>query len=539
MTGTDALAVGDWEAARAEFEQELGAAETAEAHDGLGRALWWLGDPDGAIEHRERAFVLLKERGERRRAAGVAVWLAREHLSVYGNDAVANGWLARAQRLLADDEGSSEHGWLELARGRRNGSTGERERAADLALEIAGANRDADLEVAALAELGLAAIERGDVAVGLDRLDEAMATATGGEADLPETIAEACCSLVAACELAGDAGRLAQWARIVETLLERRSDLPSLAFCRTCNAELLAAVGRRHEAEVEFLASSRELAAAGHRSRCVDPAVKLAEVRLLQGRLEEAQALLDGREGLPEATVPLSDLYLAKGEPALATAVLLRRLHRVGDDGLLRAPLLERLVDAQLEGGQGAAATAAELAGLAEASGHPMVMAYADAAVARVDQDPAGAIGHLQSALDRFTKLQMPIEAARTRFALATRLQHVDRDVAADHAGRAAEAFAALGATREADRAMALVRTLGGRARTGPKGVGVLTAREQEVLRLLGEGLSNAEIAARLYISTKTAGHHVGNILAKLHLRNRQEAAAYAIRTLGGEPAQR
>ena len=51
------------------------------------------------------------------------------------------------------------------------------------------------------------------------------------------------------------------------------------------------------------------------------------------------------------------------------------------------------------------------------------------------------------------------------------------------------------------------------------------------MLRLLGEGLTNAEIAARLYISTKTAGNHVSNLLAKLHLRSRQEAAAYAVRT--------
>jgi DNA-binding NarL/FixJ family response regulator len=78
-----------------------------------------------------------------------------------------------------------------------------------------------------------------------------------------------------------------------------------------------------------------------------------------------------------------------------------------------------------------------------------------------------------------------------------------------------------------------LVRDLGGPARTGPKGVGLLTAREVEVLGLLGEGLTNAEIAARLYISTKTAGNHVSAVLSKLHLRSRQEAAAYAVRYAG------
>ena len=59
-----------------------------------------------------------------------------------------------------------------------------------------------------------------------------------------------------------------------------------------------------------------------------------------------------------------------------------------------------------------------------------------------------------------------------------------------------------------------------------------MSKRELEVLRLVGYGLTNAQIAERLYISTKTAGHHVGNILSKLGLKNRSEAAAYAQRSL-------
>jgi len=533
--GVQLLTLGDWAAARDAFVGALEDAETPEAHDGLARALWWLGLPDEAIEHRERAFVLWKKRGDERKAGGAAVWLAREHLAVYGNDAVANGWLARAERLLVDHR-TVDWGWLELARGKRMEDPVERERCARRAHEIATTAGDVDLEVAALAELGLTAIEQGRAIEGLDRLDEAMAAATGGEADMLETVAEVCCSLVAACDLAGDAGRLEQWARIVAGFVERRGDLSLLRFCRTCNAEMLAATGHHQESERELLASAASLRAAGHRSRCVDPAVKLAEVRLLQGRVEEAAALLEGRKELPESTIPRADVDLARGDKALAIARLLRRANLLGRDNLLAASVLSRLVDAQLAAGDpdGAATTATDLRASADDSGHPLLIAHArwaDGRLAAARGEPAAA--DLQIASDRFAKLELPLEAARVRLQLARAIAADQPELALDHAASALAVFEAQGATHPADQAAALVRDLGGPARTGPKDVGTLTQREVEVLRLLGEGLSNAEIAARLFISTKTAGHHVSNVLAKLHLRRRQEAAAYAVRFLG------
>ena len=58
----------------------------------------------------------------------------------------------------------------------------------------------------------------------------------------------------------------------------------------------------------------------------------------------------------------------------------------------------------------------------------------------------------------------------------------------------------------------------------------VLTEREREVLRLVSDGATNREIAAKLYISENTVSFHMKNILGKLHLKNRAQAAAFAIR---------
>ncbi len=143
----------------------------------------------------------------------------------------------------------------------------------------------------------------------------------------------------------------------------------------------------------------------------------------------------------------------------------------------------------------------------------------------------ADAIDLLEKALELFSSLDLPLETARVRLELAEALAQRDPEVAVAEASSAMTAFEQLGAAPDADAAASLLRSLGVSRPTGPRKVGILTKREQEVLHLVGLGLSNPEIAQRLFISRKTASHHVSNLLAKLGLRNRAEAVAYVARS--------
>lgn len=540
--GNQALADGDWEGARAAFAEAAQDDPTPEALDGLGRTLWWLGDVDGAIAHRERAYAALRASGANDQAAMVALWLAREYLEAIGNEPASNGWLARAEGLVRDGPEGTAQGWLELTRGGRAFDPEEMRARAESALDHARRRSDPTLEASALALLGRARLLAGEFDAGVAALDEAMVAITSGETTDPVVFGDVCCVVTLACEESGELERLMRWNDVVETYLSRHLHGPLISWCGTCGAEFFQAKGDLGMAERCLVESLGMLEGTGHRSRCVHPAAKLAELRLLQGRIEEAERLLAGYEDLPEALGASVAIHRLKGEHAVAASLLLRRLNQVGDT-VVAVPLLSTLVEVQLAQGMTGEArrTAERIATLAAESQHPRLAATADLAFGRIALDEGGddARDYLERALEGFGRLEQPFDAARTRLELARALRAKEPDVAAREARVALESLERLGATREADAAAALVRELGGPARTGPKGIGLLTAREREVLALLGDGLSNPEIAARLYISTKTAGNHVSNILAKLHLRSRQEAAAFAVRAAAAGPAKR
>ena len=99
---------------------------------------------------------------------------------------------------------------------------------------------------------------------------------------------------------------------------------------------------------------------------------------------------------------------------------------------------------------------------------------------------------------------------------------------------RALHCFDHLGARPAADRVRQQLRELG--LRSIPRGPRSstrtnafhLTSRELEVIALLAQGLTNAEIATRLYRSAKTVDHHVSSVLSKLSVSTREAAVATA-----------
>jgi DNA-binding CsgD family transcriptional regulator/tetratricopeptide (TPR) repeat protein len=126
----------------------------------------------------------------------------------------------------------------------------------------------------------------------------------------------------------------------------------------------------------------------------------------------------------------------------------------------------------------------------------------------------------------------MPMDAALMRMTGADILRG---PASARWLREALDHYAGLGMTIEADRARRLLREVGGpvpRRRAAPASIpeslakrGV-TARETDVLRLLGEGLSNAEIAQRLFLSVRTVETHVSSMLGKLEARSRGQLIA-------------
>jgi DNA-binding CsgD family transcriptional regulator len=190
----------------------------------------------------------------------------------------------------------------------------------------------------------------------------------------------------------------------------------------------------------------------------------------------------------------------------------------------------------------GAHDTASSLAALGPGAPYPAALAaWVSGLAAGARRNPLGALSALDDldhAIAGFAELGMPYEEAVAR---------LDRAPVRSAAGHSADAVAAdmtaalevldrLQAKPQADRARAMLRRLGRRPVTMSRDHEQrrLSLREEEVAQLVAQGLSNAEVAERLFISSRTVGTHLEHIYRRLGLRSRSELRQYVVE---GSPA--
>jgi DNA-binding CsgD family transcriptional regulator len=292
-------------------------------------------------------------------------------------------------------------------------------------------------------------------------------------------------------------------------------------ICRTAYGGVLTTRGDWPSAEEELVSAMEDLRAT--RPALAGPAaVRLGELRVRQGAIAEARALFEAALPLPHAVAALGELALAAGDATAAADAADRVLRRRAETSVLdRFPALELLARARAAAGDapGASAAAAEVEREAARLATPYMRGRSRlvrADVLSTADDQEGARQAAEDAGDLFTACSAPYEAARAGMVLSSALEALGRgDQAAAQARAAREAFALLGVRPE---------------RRGDPAAD-LSPREVEILRLVAEGLGDAEIAERLFLSPHTVHRHVANIRTRLRAPSRAAAVAHATRS--------
>jgi ATP/maltotriose-dependent transcriptional regulator MalT len=335
-------------------------------------------------------------------------------------------------------------------------------------------------------------------------------------------------------------------------VLARSGLNPHGQMCLQQNAaSALGVLGRLDEA---FELIGREEGAFSSDTMAVE--LVLAELERLRGRHDQSLELLgrlptadraDPTVGLQIAALR-ADLALWKGDPQLAHEVALAgAAHLDPADAPLSAQLLAVAVRTQAALACAEPERAAEARAEAErlveqveelravAGGFPEVRAHGLAAHAELSRlahvpDP-GAWGAAASAWEELGR-PYDIAYARWRQAEALAGRRGRRDEVADALAQAHEAASQVGATHLLAEIEPLARrsriAIGDRSGEEVDVFPDLTPREREVLALVAAGRSNRQIASALFITDKTASVHVSNILSKLGVSSRGEAAARA-----------
>jgi ATP/maltotriose-dependent transcriptional regulator MalT len=523
--GHQALREAAWEEAQARFEEAVSAGDEPEAWEGLSRATWWLGHQAETLAARERAYRGYRDVRDACGAARMAMWLASDHLDFRGDDAVASAWLGRGRALLRGREPCAELGYITLLDADiallARSDPAAAERLAREALDIGRNVGDTGVEVVALALLGSALVASGAVAAGLQHLEECGAMAIGEEFADSAAPGWALCHTVSACADVGDFGRAEQWCRALHTWSAVWQARHFFGVCRTAYGEVLVTHGDWSTGEQELLSAMDDLRTT-RPALAAPTAARLGRLRLRQGDLVEARTLFETALPLPHAILGLGELALMSGDLEAAADAADRVLRRPGEASILnRFPALELLARARAAAadGEGADAATAELEGAAARMATPYMQGRARLVRARVlaaagDHDAARQAA--EDAEDHFTGCSAPYEAAEARLLLSTVL---------DALGRPERAAA------EESAARAALVLLGSKERKDGRASAELSPREADILRLVAQGLGDAQIAERLFLSPHTVHRHIANIRTKLDVPSRAAAVAHATRT--------
>ena len=185
-----------------------------------------------------------------------------------------------------------------------------------------------------------------------------------------------------------------------------------------------------------------------------------------------------------------------------------------------------------------AAGAVQRLSGIARACGTDWVLG-AEARSRALVSDGAAAENLYREAIDCFGRTRLRVDLARAHLIYGEwlRRQRRRRD-ARDQLGRAYEIFDSAGAAAFAERARIELRATGGHARQQTTETpDTLTAQEALIARLAGDGASNSEIAAQLFISPATVAYHLRKVFTKLGISSRNQLAPALPARQGAAPA--